>query len=105
MSFASTSLDGGYGVYTAVAYKQTQGYNPAPAPPIFYRIEEYVGNPSHPKLLWERNKECDLDGYRICRRPGNPNGPFTLIATVGSSVTEYIDTEIVFAYAGYPYYY
>jgi len=47
---------------------------------------------NHPKLVWQKNPEQDIDYYRIYRRIGSL--PFTLHTTVSASLpTEYIDNE------------
>jgi hypothetical protein len=47
---------------------------------------------NHPKLIWQKNPEPDVDFYRIYRKKGA--GSYTLHATVSASLpAEYVDNE------------
>src|SRR5690606_14972 len=47
---------------------------------------------NHPKLVWQKNPEQDVDYYRIYRKKGT--GSYTLHTTVSASLpTEYVDNE------------
>lgn len=47
---------------------------------------------NHPKLVWQKNPEQDVDYYRIYKKKESPN--FVLYATVSASLpTEYVDNE------------
>ncbi|MFN7094917.1 MAG: hypothetical protein ACK4M7_06100, partial [Burkholderiales bacterium] len=47
---------------------------------------------NHPKLVWQKNPEQDVDYYRIYRKIGSL--PYTLHTTVSASLpTEYVDNE------------
>ena len=47
---------------------------------------------NHPKLVWQKNPEQDVDYYRIYRKKGTGN--YTLLTTVSVSLpTEYVDNE------------
>ncbi|MBV6422019.1 MAG: hypothetical protein DAHOPDDO_03307 [Ignavibacteriaceae bacterium] len=47
---------------------------------------------NHPKLVWQKNLEPDIDYYRIYRKKGTGN--YTLLTTVSVSLpTEYVDNE------------
>lgn len=47
---------------------------------------------NHPKLVWQKNPEQDVDYYRIYRKKGSL--PYTLHTTVSASLpTEYVDNE------------
>src|SRR5690606_29901601 len=47
---------------------------------------------NHPKLVWQKNPEQDVDYYRVYKKKGTPD--FVLYATVSASLpTEYVDNE------------
>lgn len=47
---------------------------------------------NHPKLVWQKNPEQDVDYYRIYRKIGSL--PYTIHTTVSASLpTEYVDNE------------
>ncbi len=63
--------------------------NQKPIPPQNLAISSHN---NHPKLVWQKNPEIDVDYYRIYKKKNSSN--FVLHATVSASLpTEYVDNE------------
>lgn len=63
--------------------------NQNPIPPQNLTMTSYN---NHPKLVWQKNPEPDIDYYRIYRKKGT--GSYSLLTTVSVSLpTEYVDNE------------
>jgi hypothetical protein len=62
--------------------------NQNPIAPQNLTLESYN---DHPKLIWIKNPEMDIDFYRIYKKKNTPD--FTLYATVPNYQQEYIDNE------------
>ncbi|MBL1213090.1 MAG: T9SS type A sorting domain-containing protein [Ignavibacteriae bacterium] len=70
-------------------YLKLRQYDAAPSTPQNLSITSYN---SHPKLVWNKNIDADIDYYRIYKKKGTTN--FVLYAT--STTAEYVDNEEIY---------
>ncbi len=67
-------------------------YDAVPSKPTNFTISGYIGQ--HPTIRWTLCPDTDIAEYQIWRRLTDHGPQYSLRSTVGSSTSEYVDTEI-----------